>query len=363
MPGKHVLVQGFLVDLDNPTEERLKVRLNLNGTGNIENFAKELCSMLLAVDEKYAKNPELTRGRNMNVSLTSYRDAEELIKTGRFYPYPMTFINRLKHLREKVYEALNQHTTILGQEKTGRSIKKVYFLPAPLAPDLMAQIDQLNRELDKLRKEIEAYRQTEDYKKIMEYAGIDGNGFRTEIPDIQVNLVPLVLSREFFKQYLEEQKRRMIEEIDEARKAGLKEVEEAKRRGLEALERELEKERKRMLEAIRQDLQNKFTTLLSLAQEAVKRAVEGKKQIKTGKTFKRIADLIRSSGLEYDEKPVEALGKVLEASNHKDMETLKEAVSQLAESLGVKPTGNPVKDIEKTVKTVKGESVLLFTID
>ena len=363
MPGKHVLVQGFMVDLDNPTEERLKVRLNLNGTGNIENFAKELCSMLLAVDEKYAKNPELTRGRNMNVNLTSYRNVEELVKTGRFYPYPMTYVNRLRHLRDKVYQALNRYTNVLSEERTGRSIKKVYFLPAPLAPDLMGEIDQLNRELDKLRREIEAYRQTEDYRKIMEYAGVDGDGFKTELPDIQINLVPLVLSREFFKQHLEEQKRRMIEEIEEARKAGLKEVEEAKRRGLEALERELERERRRMLEAIRQDLQNKFTTLLSLAQDAVKRAVEGKKQIKTSKTFKRIADLIRSSGLEYDEKPVEALGKVLEASNHKDMETLKEAVSQLAESLGVKPTGNPVKDIEKTVKTVKGESVLLFTID
>jgi flagellar biosynthesis/type III secretory pathway protein FliH len=363
MPKKHVLVQGFLVNLDNPTEERLKVRLNLNGTGNIEEFAKELCSLLLTVDEKYAKKPELTKGRNMNVNLTSLRDVEELIKTGRFYPYPMVFVNRLRHLRDKVYKALNRYTNVLSEERTGRSIKKVYFLPAPLAPDLMAEVDQLNLELEELRKEIEAYRQTEDYKKIMEYAGVDGDGFKTEIPDIQVNLVPLVLSREFFRQYLEEQKRRMVEEVEEARKAGLKEVEEAKRKGLQALEKELEEMRQRMLQAIKRDLQNKFATLISLAEKAVKRIVEGKKQVNIEKTFSRIAKLIESSGLEYDERPIEALGRVLDTAKTKDIDALKEAVSQLAESLGVKPTGNPVKDMELTTKTVKGESVLLFTID
>ena len=177
--------------------------------------------------------------------------------------------------------------------------------------------------------------------------------FHPDLSRIRVSPVPLSLSRRFFEQYLEEERRKALSEVDEAR-----------RRGLEALEREMEAKRREMLQAIEGDLKRRFKTLLESTEQAVKSFIKngrGKKTLK--RRFDSLLNLVESVGVEFDEKPFKALGSVLEAVGNRDTEMLIKSVGELAESLGVEPSGNLERDMEMAVKAAGGGSLLLYTID
>lgn len=119
-----------------------------------------------------------------------------------------------------------------------------------------------------------------------------------------------------------------------------------------------------MLQAIEGDLRRRFKTLLEATEQAVKSFIKNGRRRKTLKRrFDSLLSLVESVGVEFDEKPFKALSSVLEAVDNRDSETLIKSVGELAESMGIQPSGDLERDMEMAVKAARGESLLLYAID
>ena len=361
---QRVLTQGFLIDVDVPSEERLAMHVDVSGMSDAVHmeWVRNLQDLLRMVDVNYkvavtGKRDEKQLLRRRSVRVRYIKDeAGRQVKVATFHPYPSMLVNRLKNIRHRVYEVLNENCLILQEERIGRLKRKLYFLPSSLAPGVMAKIEELNSQLRELTQDIAEFEESGHFADIMEHVaktGVEPN-FRANLAPIRVSPVPLSLSKDFFMQYLEEEKRRALLEIDEKKKAGLA-----------ALEREFERRRAEMIEGLKRDLQDRFSVVLAMAEEAVKAALEGRRAVSrsAAKKLKQLASLIESVGVEFDEKPFNALGDVLSAASSKNIEAMKAAVNELVESLGIQPSGDPVRDMGVASKAVRGRSVLLFTVE
>jgi len=355
---ERVIINGFLLNCEVPSEERLTMRIDLSrmpGYKHID-WISALQDLLREIDQDYREKrgySRTSRGRSVRVRYVKDDDGNQR-KVALFQPYPSMIVNALKELRRTVYDALNTHCIILQEERVGRMKRKLYFLPAPSAPRLMAIIEQHNERLEEIKRDAREFEGSPDFKQILEHvkgAGEEIEDFHPDLSRIRVSPVPLSLSREFFEQYLEEERRKALTEVDEAR-----------RRGLEALEREMEARRREMLQAIEKDLKQRFAVLLEATEEAVK-SLSKRKSRNLKDRFGNLIELIENVGVQFNEKPFKALGTVLEAVENRDADALVKSVNELAESLGVQPSGIPERDIEMAVKAAKGESLLLYPID
>ena len=365
MAKGRVLTQGFLTDVDVPSEERLAMHVDVSGMSDVEHmeWVRGLQDLLRAVDASYKAAATGKSGEKLPLKRRSVRvryvkdEAGNQVKVATFHPYPSMLVNRLKAIRHKVYDLLNQNCLILQEERVGRMKRKLYFLPASLAPEVMAKVEELNGELKALAEDVAEFEQSGSFRGIMEHvakAGSDPNGFSASLTQIRVSPVPLSLSREFFMQFLEEEKRKALAEVDEKRRVGL-----------EALEREIQRRREEMLEALKRNLQERFSTVIAMAEEAVKAALNGRKAAcqTASKRLRQLARLVESVGVDFNPKPFEALSKVLSAANSKNAEKIREAVEELAESLGIQPSGDALRDFELASRMARGKSLLLLTID
>ena len=374
-----VIISGFLIDLDVPSEERLAAHVDLTGLDGYRHidWIGSLQDLLRNVDAEYRKEKlgkeektgdrELHRGRSVRVRYVKDVQGQQR-KVASFQPYPSLLVNHLKELRRKVYDALNENCLILQEEKVGRMKRKLYFLPANLAAEIMLRVEELNSILEGLKvdvKEFEGSQRFEAIKDHIKETGFELNSFHADLSAIKISPVPLSLSRDFFEQYLEEEKGKAITEVNEKKNQALTEVDENKRRGLSALEKEVRRKREEMLEALKHDLQKKFASTITLAEEAVKSILRGGKtgSRTAAKRYDKFIELVESVGVEYDAKPFKALSEVFSAAGSKDNNALTCAVGELAESLGLAATGDPARDIELAAKAARGESLMLFTIE
>jgi len=358
---ERVLIQGFLVDVDVPSEERLAIQVDVSAMSDAEHmrWVRELQDILTAVDASYRIAASGRKGapRRRGVRVRYVKDESgRQVKTATFHPYPSLLINQLKNIRHNVYDALNRYCLILQEERIGRMKRKLYFLPSSLAPELMAEIGEVNKRLEELKADISEFEGTGDYEEIMRHvarAGVEQSNIRANLATIKVSPVPLSLSKSFFASFLEEERKRVLFEIDERR-----------REGLAALEREIERRRQEMIEALRNDLQSRFATIVAAAEEAVKAAAGGRVKARAAaKQFRNLMNLIEGIGVDFDRNPLMALSNVLSAIGLGDSSAIKSAVNELAESLGVQPSGDPVRDMEVASRVARGKPLMLLTID
>jgi len=358
--GERVIINGFLIDVEVPSEERLTMHVDLSrmpGYRHVD-WVSSLQDQLREIDQEYREHrgcSRTSRGRSVRVRYVKGDDGDQR-KVAQFQPYPSMIVNALKELRRAVYSLLNMHCIILQEERVGRMKRKLYFLPASSAPELMSAIEQHNDRLNEIKNEAAEFERSAAFKEILEHvreAGEEVEEFHPDLSRIRVSPVPLSLSRRFFEQYLEEERRKALSEVDEAR-----------RRGLEALEREMEARRREMLQAIEGDLRRRFRTLLEATEQAVKSFIKNGKGRRTLKRrLDSLLNLVEGVGVEFEERPFKALSSVLEAVGNRDSDTLIKSVGELAESLGVQPSGDLERDMEMAVKAERGESLLLYAIE
>ena len=359
-----ILTQGFLVDVDVPSEERLAVHVDVSGLSDVGHMAwvRALQDLLRSIDVSYkiavtGKVDSKLQLRRRSVRVRYIKDESgRQVKVATFHPYPSMLVNKLKGIRHRVYDLLNKNCLILQEERIGRMKRKLYFLPANLAADVMAGIGEINCHLRALTNEIADFEDSVSFKEIMAHISKTGReyAFKANLQQIRVSPVPLSLSKEFFMEFLEEEKRKALAEVDERRRIGLEE-----------LEREIQRKREEMLEALKRDLQSRFASILAITEEAVKAAMKGGKASgqAAAKRLNELSNLIKSVGVEFDPRPMESLGNVLSAINSRNAEALREAVMELAESLGLQPSGDVVRDMELASRAAGGKSLLLLTID
>ncbi|MCW4008542.1 MAG: Atg14 domain-containing protein [Candidatus Bathyarchaeota archaeon] len=363
--GSCVLTQGFLVNVDVPSEERMSVKVDISSLSNTGHMSwvSRLQNMLQQIDVDYktlatGKNVTNTRRRSIKARYVKNQQGQQ-IKIVSFQPYPSLLINRLKSIRHMVYDILNENCLIIQEEQIGRMKRKLYFLPANSAAEVMNKIGELNSKLNTLKIEIANYEKSSYFNDVVTYIkSVDKNQMASNVllPEIKIAPIPLSLSKSFFLNYLQEEKRKAIQEVDEKKKEGLA-----------ALEREIQQKRQEMLEAMSKDLQDRFATILALVEQVVKDAFKRRTSALNSKTAAKrlnsLTQLIKNAGIEFDTKSFDAVSNVLNVAGKNDLLTLKNAVNELVQSLGMSPTGDPIRDMELARKTAQGNSILLFTVE
>jgi len=287
-------------------------------------------------------------------------------KVAAFHPYPSTLVNRLKTIRHEVYALLNKYCLVLQEEKIGRMKRKLYFLPAGLAADLMAGIEKVNAELMELAEEVAEFEGSRWFSEVMEHVSEaikPEEGFKAEISPVRVAPIPLALSKEFFAEYLAEEERRALANVAEEERRALAEIEERRRAGLAALEREIEQKRREMLSQMERDLKNRIALVMDAVERAVDAVLRGERA-GVQAAARQLGDLKRLvEGVGVFGEQIAALGSVISAAASKDIDGLKAAIGELAKSVGVAPSGNPERDLRAASLAIQGKPLLLATID
>jgi len=192
MGGKErVIINGFLIDVEVPSEERLTLRVDLSqmpGYRHVD-WISSLQDLLREIDQEYRERKGCNgagRGRSVRVRYVKDEDGGQR-KVAQFQPYPSMIVNALKELRRAVYGALNIYCIILQEEQVGRMKRKLYFLPAASAPELMSVIERFNDRLDEIKNEAAEFEESPAFKQILEHvreAGEEIEGFHPNLSRI-----------------------------------------------------------------------------------------------------------------------------------------------------------------------------------
>jgi len=354
---KRVLLNGFLVDVEVPSEERLTTHVNVTLFTEATHliWVGEMQDLMADFDQAYREQygkRQFGRGRSVRVRYVKAPDGSQ-IKVAECQPYPSMLINRLKETRKQVYATLNSYCLILQEEKIGKMIRKVYFLPATLAPQLMNEIEDQNKVIDTIQRSLVEFENTVHFAKVMTHIkkAVPSMELHARLPHIRVAPVPLSLSKSFFESYLEDEGKKAVVELDENRK-----------RGIDLLRVELEQRREQMINAINKNLQQRLVTYVQDVEEAVKQFIaNGRSRKKVSKRFTRLIELVENVGA--DKAPFEAVKGVYEALETTDKAALARAIDNLATSFGLQASTDQMATIKTVSNKVRGKSMLLMTIE
>lgn len=159
-------LSGFICDVHCASESNLELEFDCSHIDwdEYRELILELEDLLSSIDEDHSVRSWLVKGRGLRAR---YRrvSAEDRRRRLHFSPFPSRFVNVLKNTRTYVYNLVAENCLVL--ESVGR--RKVYLLPKHLAPFFVEAIERINEEVIKpLRKEIEDFRQSDDYLKIQQ---------------------------------------------------------------------------------------------------------------------------------------------------------------------------------------------------
>jgi len=282
-----VVVEGFLLSVYSPTEDRLSVQLdatNLTWT-KYRNLIVKLQDQLAEVDDAYKKRKTKGRGLRARHRRVAYGTKVSRKRIVKFVPYPSRFANIIRNVRAELYFYINRQCLVLQIMQFGAYRRNIYLLPYPRAPAFMRFIQELNKTISDLNQKIKEYRKTaffKDVKKTIKRAGLDASVMDREVvlPRISVDLTPLKIDPS------------IVEDLVEKKyKAVFKKISEEEKKGLEALRQELESKRRELIIKSIESLRSKLD-------EIVKNIVAKKKLKDVKKDLERLRSLASDVGLE-----------------------------------------------------------------
>ena len=243
MPEEYVALEGFLLRVSCPSEDRLTVAVDATGLpwDLYARLIEQLEDYLHAVDEAHARDPSLLAGRGPRSRYRRLQAGREVVrgKVVRFAPVPSRLVNAVRHVRSRLYERLNRDAVVLFEERSGNFRRKVYLMPFQRAPAFMAFVDELNRRVSEVRSQVEEFRASGWFRELSELLASYGLQLPElgTLPDVKVSLTPVKISREDAERLIEERYREVLHRLSEE-----------ERRGLEAIRRELEERRRELLQ-------------------------------------------------------------------------------------------------------------------
>ena len=284
---KPVVVEGFLLNCHTPTEERLNVVFDCSemSWARYRDTIIKLQDLLAEIDDAYKRREGRGRSLGARYRRLSYGDKVSRRRILKFIPYPNRFANILRNVRREVYQQINSTCMVLQRMQFGAYRHNIYLLPYPRAPSFMTYIEEQNKIIDGLNREIEEFRETSFFRKIkevLEDAGLNPDGLNDELslPRITVDLTPLRLDASIIEEFVEAKYRRVFEKISEEEK-----------RGLEALQRELENKRRELVINAVENLRDQINGIVK--RMLAKRKLRGVKQ-----ELERLRSLASDVGLE-----------------------------------------------------------------
>jgi len=355
-----VIVNGFLLNFNLPTEDLLNITLNLSDVAKTRygGLLWELKDHLVSIDNEYAQRE--TRGRTLRGRYP------RKMRFQRFSPYPSAFSNRLKSIRREWYEALARFTVVLTKSaEVGVGWKRqrnLYLLPFDKAADLQLVKNRMNHEVQELQEEMRKFEKTSYWKLVFDYmTKISGRKIEPQpayIHRIELDLFPLSFDPSVFKSVVEERRRKQLEAIDEAKRLAEMEVDEKKRADLERLENERAKAEEQIIEEMERkrhdvveravvDLQGRLSELMKELTLISARKFSKQNAKSLTRSLETIRSLSESVGLKhFVEGYTDSSLKLIEALTTHNQKAIKEATHVVAKEIGIEAK----EDYSETLK-------------
>ena len=301
---KPIIVEGFLLSVSVPTEERLSVTIDASGISwrRYRDLIYALQDQLAIIDDEYKIRE--TRGRGLGARYRRITPSKRT-KTIKFIPYPSRFANILRTIRRDVYFEVNSRCLVLNMMHFGYFKRNIYLLPYNQAPAFMSYINEKNREIEDLNNQIEDFRRTryfDEIRDIISDAKLDTSALDdiVKIPKISVDLTPLRLDPSIVEDLIETRYKKMFERISEEEK-----------KGLEVLRRELEEKRRELVIKSIESIRDKINVIIRrIAAEKklknVKKELEHLKRIAVDIGLEAVAKTVINPLIEVTENPSKA---------------------------------------------------------
>ena len=284
---KPVVVEGFLLNVHVPTEERLSVVFDCSEMSwtKYRDMIIKLQDLMAEIDDAYKKREGRGRSLGARYRRIAHGDKVSRRRVLKFIPYPNRFANILRNVRREVYGQISSTCMVLQRMQFGAYRHNIYLLPYPRAPGFMAYIEEQNKTIESLNREIEEFRESLyclKIKELLEDAGLNSDNMNGEpmLPRITVDLTPLRLDASIIEEFVEARYRQVFSKISEE-----------ERRGLEALQRELEKKRRELVINAVENLRGQISRIVK--RMLAKRKLKGVKE-----ELERLKALASDVGLE-----------------------------------------------------------------
>jgi chaperonin cofactor prefoldin len=191
---REVSLRGFFLTIHCPTEELLNVTIDATSLNPSAFFSliQELQELLRNIDEKYAMNQQLLRGRSIHAKHWRAFHYDERKRMIRFAPFPSSYINKLKTIRRELYEVINEYAILVYSD----GVRNTYLLPFENANVFSNKTKELNKKLAELREKINTFVNSSDFIDItltIEKYALQFVKSAFEMPEINIRLIPVSL--------------------------------------------------------------------------------------------------------------------------------------------------------------------------
>ena len=218
-----VELKGFIVSVHCPTEESLNIVAdctNLSPSRYMELVSK-LQDVLTEMDLKHSKGD--IKGRSLKARyrrIIAYNIRQRIL---RFFPYPSYYANKLKYVRMKVYQILDEYCFGIEIMKSGYFKEKVYILPENFVDGFLREISHLNVDVEETFKAISSI-DISNVASILHSYGVEYRVKNVAVELVKIDLLPLELGRAIeewskrspkVKEILEEKYRQLTDKIIE----------------------------------------------------------------------------------------------------------------------------------------------------
>lgn len=342
MAKSKIVVEGFLLDFNVPSEDLLNISVDVTGIPDFKRmylaFRDDFLKLLHEISVAYAKRESL-RGRGVHASYSRLIDGKRTKHptVWRFSPYPSRFANVLSTVRRKWYEGLSCNTVVISRTAT----RNVYLLPLEKVSDLMVVKQKLNSEIEDLQKSIKAYEQTSEYKQVIRFVqekmGIRFDPRPATLHNITLSLYPLKLHSKVFEEFLSERWKQAVKDMDDEKQKGLSEI-----------QAELERTRRELIQRSIDDLQTRLGETMRYLTKVATMKLTGKEAERLKGKIKDVQSLAESVGVGWCiARITETNLKLVEAVTKKNKAAIQEASEAVAKEIGIPASEKPEETLKR----------------
>ncbi|MDG6918477.1 MAG: DUF1471 domain-containing protein [Nitrososphaerota archaeon] len=340
--GKRVLFNSEQIELEGPSEELLKLTVDISSIPNAKHmeFVTGLTRKLKSIDSRYRKGVA-KGGKRVFVGYGKNS------KAATFYWVPLYIPNLLKRLRTVRYNILQNHGDILTIGK-----KRVHIVMVNKIPDLQEEIDELNTRLMKkmVIDGIDRYSTSKRWAEVRDYLASYGISVTTppnSVYPMRVEHSQIWIEPSVYVKYAEDRVKSMLGKISDEEKAGL-----------DNLKKRMQVKEAEMVKAIEDRFKNELSVFVHLLAEAA----AGKPKAVNAK-YKKLRQKLVVSGADSTSQVFNVLDDVVDALKSKKADkaqAIQHASEVVAQFLQIAPRATAEENLRLAALALKGDKAAVF---
>lgn len=337
--GKKVLLNSEQVELEGPSEELLRLTVDISVIPNDKHmeFVTGLTKLLKQVDVRFSKR---TPRGGKRVFVGYAKDS----KAATFYWVPLYLPNLLKQLRTIRYRYLDNHGEILNVGN-----KKVHIVQTHMLPDLQNEIADLNSRIIRKRvmKGVDRYAKSGSWQSVKNF--LAGYGVVIETPtvalyDMTIEHSPIAIDPSFYIQHASQKVKEMMGHIS---------AEEQK--GLAIIEQKLKDKEADLIKAIEDRFSTQLQSFVDILQTAT---MGGTRDVK--KRYGKLKQKLVVSGADSKSPVFQRLDTMVDAISTKDPVAVLQASKDMVNLLQIAPRDNATDNLRLASEALKGDKASIF---